>query len=49
MDEFCERGGIFNFIIQKDSVNFEINLKEAKQSRLSISYKLLNQAIKIYR
>ena len=49
MDGFCQRGGIINFLIQDDSINFEINLVEAKRSGLSISYKLLNQAIKIYR
>ncbi len=49
MDGFCEQGGIINFLIQDDSVNFEINLVEAKRSGLSISYKLLNQAIKIYK
>ncbi|QPJ61279.1 MAG: YfiR family protein [Candidatus Nitronauta litoralis] len=49
MDGFCDQGGIINFVIRDDSINFEINLKEAKRSRLSISYKLLNQAIKIYK
>lgn len=49
MDGFCEQGGIINFLIQDDSVNFEINLVEAKRSGLSISYKLLNQAIKIHK
>lgn len=49
MEGFCDQGGIINFVIRDDSINFEINLKEAQRSRLSISYKLLNQAVKIYK
>ncbi len=48
MDEFCEQGGMINFVIEDDSIQFEINLKEARRSSFVISYKLLNQASKIY-
>lgn len=49
MDEFCDLGGIINFVILEDSIHFEINQKEALRAHLSISYKLLNQASRVIR
>ena len=49
MDEFCERGGIINFVILDDSIHFEINQKEAQRAHLSVSCKLLNQASRVIR
>ncbi len=49
MENFCEQGGMINFIILNDSIQFEINQKEAERSHLSISYKLLSQASRVYK
>lgn len=41
---FIEKGGIINFIIEKNKVRFNINLASAKLARLSIRAKLLRLA-----
>jgi len=38
---FIEEGGIINFVLQDDSVQFQVNHKVAKQVGLSISSRLL--------
>jgi hypothetical protein len=42
--EFLEDGGIIKFTIINDTVQFEVNVERAKQSRLNISSKLLRLA-----
>ncbi|MGH7884383.1 MAG: YfiR family protein [Thermodesulfobacteriota bacterium] len=44
---FLESGGIINFLIVDNRVNFEINFKEAKNSGLKISSKLLRTAKRV--
>ena len=44
MGDFCERGGIINFVEQSGRVRFEINPKAAEEHSLKISSKLLNVA-----
>jgi|APSaa5957512535_1039671.scaffolds.fasta_scaffold00941_12 hypothetical protein len=41
---FCQSGGIVNFIVIKNKVRFEINVDVAKRSGLKISSKLLKLA-----
>ena len=43
-DNFCEQGGIINFIKQSGKVRFEINPGVAEQGQLKISSRLLNVA-----
>jgi hypothetical protein len=38
---FVEAGGIINFVLQDDRVQFEVNRKAAKQAGLSVSSRLL--------
>ncbi len=38
---FCQSGGVLNFIIVKGKIHFEINVDAAKRSGLKISSKLL--------
>lgn len=44
---FLESGGIINFLIIDNRVNFEINFKEAKKSGIKISSKLLRTAKRV--
>jgi hypothetical protein len=41
---FAELGGIINFVLENDRVQFEVNHKAAEQAGLKISSKLLNVA-----
>lgn len=41
---FVEAGGIINFVLQDDRVQFEVNHKAAKQAGLSMSSRLLGVA-----
>jgi hypothetical protein len=41
---FVQQGGIINFVLKDDRVQFEVNQKAAEQSRLSISSRLLSLA-----
>ncbi len=41
-ENFCQAGGIVNFIIVKNKIRFEINVDAAKRIDLGISSKLLN-------
>ncbi|MCI0415820.1 YfiR family protein [bacterium] len=43
-DNFIEEGGIVNFVIIQNRVQFEINLQAATGAKLKISSKLLNVA-----
>jgi hypothetical protein len=43
-DNFCQQGGMINFIQHSGKVRFEINLIAAEKARLKISSKLLNVA-----
>ncbi len=38
---FCQSGGIVNFILVKNKVRFEINVDAAKRTGMKISSKLL--------
>jgi YfiR/HmsC-like len=40
-EDFAEQGGIVNFLSEKKSIHFEVNLEAATQSGLKISSKLL--------
>lgn len=44
---FLEKGGIINFLIINNRVNFEINNKSAKESGIKISSKLLRTAKRV--
>jgi hypothetical protein len=44
---FLEKGGIINFIIEKDKIRFEINVEGARRAKLTIRSKLLRLAIKV--
>lgn len=41
---FTQQGGIINFVVQDDRVQFEINQRAAEQARLNISSRLLSLA-----
>ncbi len=41
---FLEQGGMINFVLENDRVQFEVNCKAAEKSGLKISSKLLNVA-----
>ena len=43
-DGFAKKGGIINFFIENERINFEINLKAANEAKLKISSRLLNLA-----
>lgn len=46
-DAFVEEGGVINFFLQDDQVQFRINHKAAKQSSLYLSSRLLSVAKKV--
>jgi hypothetical protein len=41
---FTEWGGVINFVLQQDSVKFEINVQAAREKQISIDAKLLRLA-----
>jgi hypothetical protein len=41
---FAEQGGMINFVLENDRVQFEVNRKAAEQAGLKISSKLLSVA-----
>lgn len=43
-DNFCQSGGMINFIMQEGKVRFEINVQAAEKADLKISSKLLSVA-----
>jgi hypothetical protein len=43
-DNFCQQGGVINFVMQSEKVRFEINVGAAEKAGLKISSKLLNVA-----
>ncbi len=44
LDDFCQLGGIINFVKQAGKIRFEINAAEAEAHHLKISSRLLNVA-----
>ncbi len=49
IEGFCENGGMINIVIIDDSIDFEVNLEATQRSNISLSYKLLKQAHKVYK
>ena len=47
MDGFLEAGGIFNFVVEKKKVRFEVNLAAAEEARIKIRSKLLRLAKRV--
>ena len=47
MQQFMARGGIIQFELQDDRVRFSINLKSAREAKLSISSDLLSVASRV--
>jgi hypothetical protein len=41
---FVQQGGMINFVVEDDRVQFEVNQKAAEQVRLKISFRLLSLA-----
>lgn len=46
---FAARGGVIGFLLERDRVNFEVNLQSAEAARLEVSSKLLRIAKRILR
>ena len=44
---FLEQGGVINFVTEENTVRFEINMRKAKQSKLTLSTKLLRLAQRV--
>jgi hypothetical protein len=44
MPGFNRAGGIINLVNVEDKIRFDINMKAAKQSGLSLNFQLLNMA-----
>jgi hypothetical protein len=44
MEKFAQRGGMINFILQNDTIDFEINVDTVKRAGLKINSRLLNMA-----
>jgi hypothetical protein len=42
--QFCQRGGMIQFVLQGDRVRFEVNLAAAQHAGLSLSSELLKVA-----
>ncbi len=47
VENFIQSGGMIGFIAQGNLIRFNINLKQARETQLSISSKLLELAIKV--
>lgn len=47
VEGFLEAGGIFNFVIEKKKVRFEVNLAAAEEARIKIRSKLLRLAKRV--
>lgn len=48
-DEFLEKGGIINFVVQGSHVQFQVNQKAATQARLHMSSQLLSVARSVFK
>ena len=46
-EDFLEKGGIINFIIEKNKVHFEINVDNARRAKMTIRSKLLRLAKRV--
>ena len=44
----AKKGAAINFVMSKENIGFEINLKSAKKSNLYISSRLLRLAVRVY-
>ena len=47
VDGFLEAGGIFNFVVEKKKIRFEVNLVAAEQAKIKIRSKLLRLAKRV--
>lgn len=47
MPHFTERGGMIEFVQRDGRIRFEVNLKAAQQSKLTLSSELLKVAVKV--
>ena len=47
MDRFADRGGMINFVIDEETVRFEINLEAAEGAGLKVSSQLLKVAASV--
>lgn len=48
MERFARRGGMINFLMEKNRVTFEVNAEAAKKAGLSVSSQLLKLARQVY-
>ena len=48
-DDFVEKGGIINFVMQGDHVQFQVNQKAATQAGLRMSSQLLSVARRVFK
>jgi hypothetical protein len=48
-NSFVEQGGIINFIVQDDHVQFQVNQKAALQARLRMNSQLLSVARRVFK
>jgi hypothetical protein len=48
-EEFVEKGGIINFVVQGSHVQFQVNQKAATQARLRMSSQLLGVARNVFK
>jgi hypothetical protein len=46
---FSERGGMIQFVLEKDKIRFEVNLTNAERAGLKLSSELLKVAIAVKR
>ena len=46
---FCESGGVINFVLEDNRVQFEVNIESAQRNGISISSKLLRLARSVTR
>jgi hypothetical protein len=47
LPHFAERGGVIEFVAQKDKIRFEVNRAAARQSHLALSSELLKVAVRV--
>lgn len=49
MPRFSERGGMIQFVLEKDKIRFEVNLTNTEHAGLNLSSELLKVAIAVKR
>jgi hypothetical protein len=47
-EQFARRGGMINFVLERNRVGFEINLESMKRSKLVVNAQLLKLARTVY-